>query len=249
METRILVKKGVKTNKPVLVVGLPGIGSVGLLVVQQMRRQHKAEKIASLYSRHLPSYVTMTKKGGIRLANNSFYVIRQKQGDIVLLTGNCQAATPEGQYEVNSRAIDFFANKLEGRYVYTIGGYLPGTPRLGKPRVFGNTTSGKVREAFKNTGVLFGQSKGAIWGSAGMLLAFAKMRKLEGICLLGEASAEVDAAAAKEVAEVLSKRLHIRINTEGMDKLIHATENAAIEMSKQLSAQEEERSRKPSYIR
>ena len=249
METRILVRKDARVSNPVLVVGLPGIGNVGRLVVEQLRKEHRAKRIATLYSRHLPSYVTMTKGGGIRLASNSFYQIKQKGGDIVLLTGNCQAATPEGQYEVNSKTVAFFAGRLKGRFVYTIGGYISGALPTTKPRVFGNATGKVVRSSFKGTKVIFGESRGAIWGAAGMLLAFAKMRKLDGICLLGETSMETDASAAKAVAEVLSQRLHLKINTEGMDKLIKQTEEASVALEKQLSMQQDDSNRKLSYIR
>jgi hypothetical protein len=94
----------VRVANPVLVVGLPGIGNVGRLVVEQLRKEHKAERIAVLYSQHLPSYVTMTRSGGLRLANNSFYLVRQKGRDVVLLTGNCQAATPEGSTRSTRRS-------------------------------------------------------------------------------------------------------------------------------------------------
>lgn len=250
LSTNILVRKGTEARNPVLVVGLPGIGNVGRIVVAQIRKDYKAKRIATLYSSHLPSYTMMTRKGGIRLANNSFYLIKRKGNDIVLLTGNSQAATPEGQYEVNSKILDFFSKRFKGTFVYTIGGYLPGNPSPGKPRVFGNATDRSVRQGFKGSGVLFGESKGAIWGAAGMLVAFAKMRKLPGICLLGETTTNVDAAAAKAVSEVLSSRLKLKISTEGMDKLIKETEWAAQELAKQMQGSlQDDRDKKLSYIR
>jgi hypothetical protein len=145
--------------------------------------------------------------------------------------------------------MDFFAGRLKGGFVYTIGGYLSGELPTARPRVFGNATGKRVVDGFKGTKVVFGESRGAIWGAAGMLLAFAKMRKLDGICLLGETTSEIDASAAKAVAEVLSQRLHLKISTEGMDKLIRQTEAATAALQKQLSAQEDDKNHKLSYIR
>ncbi len=124
--TIIKRKKGLKLNKPTLIVGLPGIGNVGKLVAEHLRREFKAERIATLYSSHFPHQVVMLKNGKVRIVNNRFYLIKAKKGqpnDIVMLTGDVQAVTPEGQYEVNSKIVDFFKDELGGNFIYTIGGY------------------------------------------------------------------------------------------------------------------------------
>ncbi len=237
-KTTIRWKKGVKANKPILIVGLPGIGNVGKLVAEHLRRELGAVKIATIYSPHFPHQVVMLKNGGVRLVNNRFYLIKAKKqtgNDILLLTGDAQAISPEGQYEVNSKIVDFFKSKLDGRFVYTIGGYNIGEGMVGKPRVFGNATDKTVIGQFKGTDVIFGKSKGAIWGSAGLIIAFAKMQKLDGVCLMGETSfLEVDASAAKAVIIQLSKKLSLNINTEDLDKIIEKTAKAVTELEKQV---------------
>lgn len=238
-KTIIKNKKGLKLKNPILIVGLPGIGSVGKIVVEHLRREFKAERIATLYSPSFPNQVIMTKSGRIRLVSNKFFLIRKASlpNDIVLLTGDFQALSPEGQYEVNAKIVKFFKNKLKGKFIYTIGGYVSGEERGTKPpRVFGNATDKKTIADFKKTEVLFGQSKGAIWGSAGMIIAFAKFSKVPGVCLMGETSfMDFDAAAARAVISVLSERLHLKIKTENIDNLIKETTKAINEMEKQLS--------------
>jgi uncharacterized protein len=236
--TVIKRKKNVKINKPILVVGLPGIGNVGKLVAEHLKREFKAEKFATIYSPHFPHQVVMLKNGGVRLVNNRFYLIKSKKlsgNDIVLLTGDVQAVTPEGQYEVNSKIVNFFKDELDGRFVYTIGGYNVGQKIETKPRVFGNATNKKVAEQFKGSEVIFGKSRGLIWGSAGLIIAFAKIVKLEGVCLMGETSfLDVDASAAKAVIIQLSKRLNLDVNTENFDKMIDKTAIAIKELEKQM---------------
>lgn len=264
-KTTIKKKNGIKINKPILIVGLPGIGNVGKLVTEHLKKEFNAEKFATLYSPHFPHQVVMLKNGGLRLVNNRFYLIKAKKpssSDIILLTGDVQAVTPEGQYDVNSAIINYFKDELDGRFVYTVGGYnigegvMPGT----KPRVFGNATDKKVMDQFKGTEVIFGKSKGFIYGSAGLIIAFAKMRKVEGVCLMGETSfLDVDASAAKVVVIQLARKLDLKINTENLDKIIDKTAKAVRELEKQVGMNmgqqyvapnsENEKGGRPSYIR
>ena len=237
--TTIMANKEVKLNSPVLVVGLPGIGNVGKLVAEHLKNEFGGIKLATLYSNHFPHKVIMLKNGGIRLASNRFYYIKSKkkgQSDIVLLTGDDQAATPEGQYEVNERIVRYFKEQLKGRFVYTVGGYTTGEPVTGTPRVFGNATSKQVIDSFKGSSVLFGKSKGMIWGSAGLIVAFAQHQKLDGICLMGETSfVDLDASAAKSVLVVLAARLGLDIDTKNLDKIIEETAKTIKEIEQQMT--------------
>ncbi len=250
MRIKVRMRKGVKLVKPIMMVGLPGIGSVGRIVVEQIRKEYKPQLIAAIYSPHFLSNVMMTKGGGIRLVSNRIYLIKQKPNDILLLTGDCQAGTPEGQFYVNSAIVEFFINKMGGSFIYTVGGYVSHNGMPGKPRVFANATSKDVIRQFSKYDIVFGKSRGAIWGSAGMMLAFAKMHKLPGICLLGETSLmDFDATAAKAVLGVLSKTTPIKVKAEGIDKLINETARMERELAQQITMQEEEKDRKLSYIR
>jgi uncharacterized protein len=258
-ETRIMLKKGVKLKNPVLIVGLPGIGNVGKLIAEHLKKEFKAEKIAVLYSPHFPHQVVMLKNGGIRLVGNRFYLLRSKSGkplkrEIVLLTGESQAITPEGQYEVNAQIVDFFKDRLKGGFIYTLGGYSVSRNLAETPKVYGNVTNKAVMAQFKDSGVIFGKSRGMILGSAGLIIAFAKMKKMGGICLMGETSfLDVDAAAAKAVLKVLAKSLDLDINMQNLDKIIERTARTLKELEKQASGfvtqPGEGDEKRPSYIR
>ncbi len=235
---RIVMKKDVKLNKPILIAGLPGIGNVGKLVVEHLRNEFDGVRFATIYSSHFPHRVVMLKNGGVRLVSNRFYILknRKKNGsDIVILSGDDQAVTPEGQYEINMRIVEFFKDKLKGEFIYTIGGYSTAEAVAGTPRVFGNATNKNVIAQFKGSKVLFGKSKGTIWGSAGLIIAFAKMSNLDGICLMGEtAFADFDPSAAKAVLSVLAERLGLSIDTKNIDKMISKTTNAIKQLEQQL---------------
>ncbi|MDE1868576.1 MAG: proteasome assembly chaperone family protein [Candidatus Micrarchaeota archaeon] len=262
--TIIRVSKDVKLNKPILIAGLPGIGNVGKLAVDHIRKELGATKFATLYSEHFPHQVIMLKSGGIRLVNNRFYYLKSKAkngNDIVLLTGDAQAVTPEGQYEVNSKIVEFFKTKLGGTFIYTIGGYSIAQGIVKSPRVFANVSRKEIMGQFKDLGIHFGESKGIIWGSAGLIIAFAKMQGMDGICLMGEtAFLELDANAAKAVIATLAKKLNLEIKTGNLDKLIKKTNHALRGMEQQVGLGMPpaggvpleggvDLSQKPSYIR
>ena len=260
-KTHIKVKKGVKLSKSILIVGLPGIGNVGRLIAKHLIKEFGAEVIAVLYSPQFPHHVIMLKNGGVRLVSNRFYLLKQKTkagNSIIILTGDFQALTPWGQYEVNDGIVNFFKKRLKGEFIYTLGGYYTGALTR-EPKVFGNATSAKVIKDFKNSGVVFGESKGAILGSAGLIIAFAKMRGVDGICLMGEASSQLDpdAAAAKTVLKVLSNRLQLNVDTSKIDamieeetKALRALEQQFINLQIPMSQETEQPEHgKPSYIR
>ncbi len=239
-ETWIVVKKKTKLNRPVLVVGLPGVGSVGKLVAQHLKNEFDATKFATLYSDHFPPKVTMLKNGTIRMPSNRFYMLKNKKGsrDIVLLIGDDQAASVEGQYEVNQKIVEFFKDTLKGEFIYTVGGYAPGEPVTGSPKVFGNASNRKVVAQLGKSGILFGKSRGMIFGSAGMIIGFAKMDNVPAVCLMGEvAFVDLDAAAAKAVLTVLGPQLGLSIDTKNLDKIISRTAKALKEVEQQMMQQ------------
>ncbi len=233
-ETKTFYKK-VKLKDPILIVGLPGIGSVGSLVGEHLRNSLKAKHFATLYSPYFPYEVVMLKNGGMRLANNRFYYYKDKRKgsnhhDIVILVGDVQAISTEGQYEVNEKIVKFFKS-LGGKTIYTIGGYNIANKYVEKARVFGVASSKEMREYLKKQGVIFGEASGMIIGSAGMIVAFAKHYKIDSACLMGETGVvDVDANAAKAVLEVLSKILDLKLDLSSIEKIRKETEKVIKEM-------------------
>ncbi|MDE1823229.1 MAG: proteasome assembly chaperone family protein [Candidatus Micrarchaeota archaeon] len=236
--TKIYYKK-TRMRNPVLIVGLPGIGNVGSLVCEHIRDSIHARRFATLNSPHFLHQTVMLKNGGMRLINNRFYYKDNKgKNTIVILLGDTQAGTPEGQYEVNEKIVKFFKS-LGGKKIYTIGGYSAGNQFVHNPRVFGVATSKNMRKELAARGVVFGKAAGTIWGSAGLIPAFARKNGLEGACLMGEtAMLEIDANAAKAVLDVLKKLLGIDISLDNIDKIKKETERLIKEVEDAAKAQE-----------
>ncbi|MDE1824422.1 MAG: proteasome assembly chaperone family protein [Candidatus Micrarchaeota archaeon] len=235
--TKIYYKK-TKMKSPIMIVGLPGIGNVGSLVCEHVRDSLGAKRFATLNSPHFLHQTIMLKNGGMRLINNRFYYKENKKNTIVILLGDTQAGTPEGQYDVNEMIVKFFKS-LGGKRIYTIGGYNAGGQFVHNPRVFGVATNKALRKELKSKGVIFGKAAGTIWGSAGLIPAFARKNGLEGACLMGEtAMLEIDATAAKAVLDVLKKLLGIEISLDNIDKIKKETERLIKEVEDAQKAHE-----------
>jgi uncharacterized protein (TIGR00162 family) len=232
-KTTIKLRKAKVGKSPVAIVGMPGIGNVGKLVAEHLRRELKAKRVGTIYSPHFPHQAVMMKSGRLRLVSNTVYWAKSKgkNPDIIIITGDVQAVTPEGQYEVNSMIFRLLHEKFKCGFIYTIGGYTTGEGIPQTRRVFGNATTSAVISKFKNTKIIFGQSKGLIWGSAGLIPAFARIEKVDAACIMGEtAMLEIDAAAAKVVIEELTKILGVKVGTNNLDKIIKKTDELLKQM-------------------
>lgn len=255
-DTKIYYKK-VKLSNPILIVGLPGIGSIGSLVAEHLKNELKAKKFATLYSPHFPYQIIMLKNGGFRLMNNRFYYAKDVKGknDIIILLGDAQPLTPEGQYEVNERIVEFFKH-LGGARVYTIGGYSLGAQYVKTPKVFGLATDAKTIEYIKKQGVTPTDSTGmSVLGSAGMIVAFSKKHGISAACIMGETGMlDIDANSAKAVLQVIGKMLGREIKLGSIEKLRVETEMmmSKLEDASSTPFQQPELGRfkdKPEYIR
>ena len=250
--TIIETQKPKKMKNVVLVTGLPGIGLIGQVVARYLVDELKAKKMANLISPHFPHQVFMTKKGGMRIIKNSFYLVTKKKKNVVILLGDVQAMSSSGQYEVAGKIIDY-AKSIGVSEVITVGGYSTGKIEESR-NVFGVATSDKLRKKLKKHGVRFGEAKGSIVGAAGIIPVFAKIKGLEGACLMGETHGSyIDTTSARQIVVLLSKYLGIPINIKRLDERAKASQKILKkiqeEVRKTMEQQEEATSRHVSYIR
>ncbi|MBI2079880.1 proteasome assembly chaperone family protein [Candidatus Micrarchaeota archaeon] len=231
-DTVVVERKKIKLKKAILITGLPGIGLIGRVVGKYLIDELKGVRIANLYSPHFPHQVFMTKKGGMKLIRNKFYLVKTKKYDLVLLIGDVQAITSYGQYEVADVILDY-AKKVGIEKVLTIGGYSTGKINENR-RIFGVATDKDLLKELKKYGVVFGVARGSIVGAAGLLPALSKLKGIRGACLMGEThGGYVDVTAAKNIVVMLSKLLEFKIDTTKL-------ENKAKEGEKVLKKIEEE---------
>ncbi|MCK4367009.1 MAG: proteasome assembly chaperone family protein [Thermoplasmata archaeon] len=209
-----------KLTNPIFIEGLPGVGNVGKLAAEHLLGELEAKKFADIYSKHFPPQVVVDDGGIIRLVGNQLHYVKRKGGqDLVILVGDFQGLTPEGQYELS----DFIMNTIldmNVKRIYTLGGYGVGR-MIATPRVIGAATGDTLVKDMKKLGVVFpkGEPGAGIVGASGLLLGLGKLRGLECICLMGETSGYfVDPKSAQAVLEVLQKALDVELDFGSLEE-------------------------------
>jgi uncharacterized protein (TIGR00162 family) len=219
-KTVIEETKNVELKNPILIEGFPGLGMVGNIATQNLIRQLKAQKLATLYSPHFPYHVIVSKKGGARLLRGEFYYWENETGenDLILLTGDSQAQTIEGQFEVANCILDY-AEKKRVKTLLTIGGYRNEVED--HPKVVAVSTNPALLKKALKAKAISSEAGIPIVGTAGLLLGLAKFRKIEAICLLGETRGYLpDPKTAKRVIEILQGILGFTVDLKGLNKEI-----------------------------
>jgi uncharacterized protein (TIGR00162 family) len=243
-----------KLKDPLLVEGLPGIGLVGKLAGDHLLDELKAEKIAELYSHDLPPQVMIQEDGTIKLVNMEFYLHRSKKNDLILLVGDFQGITPDGQYRLAEKTIEL-AKTWKVKRIYTLGGL--GTGNLTKtPRVFGAATDTKIVKELSKYNIQF-KGGGAILGASGLLIGIGAQYGIEGVCLMGETHGQIiDAKSAEAVLDVLTQILGVKVDMKALAEKAKESEEQMTKISQMIAAtqQAEEQQKRflsepPSYIR
>jgi uncharacterized protein (TIGR00162 family) len=210
----------VDLKNPILVEGFPGLGMVGSIATQYLTQQLKTEKMAILHSPHFPYHVIVDEKGGARLLQGEFSFWKNKNGenDLIFLTGDSQAQTIEGQFEVANTILDF-AEKKDVKTLITLGGYR--NEFEGTPHVVAVSTNPKLLEKALKNKAITSEAGTPIVGTAGLLLGLSKFRSIDAVCLLGETRGYLpDPKTAKSIIEVLQGILDVTVDLKEMDSEI-----------------------------
>jgi hypothetical protein len=237
-----------RLDKPVMVCGLPGIGSVAWLAVNHLQKELKAELFAEVYSPAFSPKVWLTDDGIVKLMRGEFYFWKNLQSgsDLILFSANEQPYSPEGQYELADTVLDL-AQKFQVRQVITMGGMATDN-FTDHPKVFvGGTDADLVKEVEALGAVKL--AGGAITGTNGLIFGLAKPKNIAAICLLAETPGylSLDANAAKAALELSSKLLRIRVDYSSLEK--QAKENSeAVHKARDLSRNNLPRDRDLSYV-
>lgn len=207
-------------DNPIFIEGLPGIGNVGKLAAEHLIDQLKGKKFADIISKHFPPQVVIEDNGVVRLVDNQLYYAKRDGAnqDLIILTGDYQGLTPEGQYELSDFILGVL-KELNVKRIFTLGGYGIGR-MIKKPRVLGAATEESLVKEMKKLGVVFSRNEpgAGIVGASGLLLGMAKYYGMKSVCLMGETSGYfVDPKSAQAVLEVLAKILGVTVNYDELE--------------------------------
>jgi hypothetical protein len=231
----IKLYKEPKLERPDLICGWPGIGKIGIMAVDYLRRAIAAEELGEIEPWDLFEPRKVIIRDGllkeIEFPSNKFYYQRLGKRDVLFFVGEEQPAegtrlyaTGERAYRMASLVLDV-AEEFGSQRVYTSGAAVTQTHHSLKPRVWAVPNSqdlmDEVRE-YENT-VLMSEiegrhGEGAITGLNGLLLGVAKKRGIKALCLMGEIPYYLQGSpwpypkASKSVLEVLAGTLGIDID-------------------------------------
>ena len=198
---------------PVLVEGLPGVGHVGTLVAEHLIEERDSELIRLLYSEHLPPQVTVQESGLAELVSVELHRVPTENRDLLVLTGDQQAASGVGHYRIANAVLDI-AEETGAERVLALGG-IPTGEIVEEHAVLGAATDEALIETLGDAGVEFRENEpeGGIVGISGLLVGMGGRRGFEAACLMGETSGYlVDPKSAQAVLVVLQELLDFEID-------------------------------------
>lgn len=210
--------KAPAVKDPVFIEGLPGVGNVGKLACDHLVDVTDAKPWADIFSQDFPPQVTVQEDGTVRLVRARLWVAPGACGgrDLVIMTGDFQPMSPQGQHEL----VDAVLDRLEAvgcKELYTTGGYGLGTS-VDEPAVLGAATDKKTVKRLEKIGIRFEEDEpgGGIIGASGLFLGLGMERGFTGACLMGETSGYlVDPKAARAVVTALATLLGIEDKDTG----------------------------------
>jgi len=237
-----------KLKSPVMIIGWPGIGNIGIIAVNALRELTKAEELGEIESYEFfpPSKVVINEGllEKLEFPTNKFYYRSIGGKDLIFFIGEEQPrrqatsdyADGEEAYRMANLVLDV-AEKFGCRRVYTSGAAVslmhhsmcsrvwavPNTKHLlGEIKGYANTI---LMSEIEGRG-----GKGQITGLNGLLLGVAKKRGFDGICLMGEIPIYLQGLpllypkASKSVLDVFSGMLGINIDLSQFEKFVRQSE-------------------------
>ena len=222
----INVLEEVELENPIFIEALPGLGHVGKLAADHMIDELEATKFAEIYSPTFPPQVLVRDEGIIENMYNELYYLRdvgEDNLDLIILVGNTQALSPEGQYIVCKEILDF-VSKYNIDRIFTLGGMVTSPQPVENPNVFGAATNEANVELLKEAEIEIRSNDGGIVGASGLFLGLGVRQGIHGMCLMGETPGYfIDAEAAEALLKKLSRILNFEINVDKLDERAEET--------------------------
>ena len=182
-------KKQIELKDPIAIVGSPGLGSIGKLVVDELIEESKAELTTNLYSTHFPAvyhtqpaylaHYALPGVGGVKVEKQTMDLPKvkffSKEPSLVLVNGYHSNFT--GAYEVAEKVVDILKNFGVKRIIITAG--------FGskEKKVCCAATSLSLIKEMKEKYNLETEYKGPFYGFSGLVFGASKRKGIEAVSL------------------------------------------------------------------
>ncbi len=214
-------KKLPKTEKPILIEGLPGIGSVGKIAVDFMIDELEPTLLYTIYSNSFPNLVFISENNLVEMPAIKIHLHKKKGGDILLMSGDIQPVDERSSYEFAYQMVDLM-KKLGCKEIVTLGGI--GRPGPVKdPKVYITATDQKTLKKYESKKVnsKIGGVVSNIFGATGLLLGAAQVKGLQGAAFLVDTFGHplhLGISEAKSLVDVLNGAFKLDIDLKKLDK-------------------------------
>ncbi len=222
----------IKLNRPILIVGLPGIGNVGKISVDFLIEQLSAKKLCNFFSYKLPNSVFVNEKDVIKMPSISLYYKKfdkKNRNDILILAGEIQPMEEESTFEFCDKVLEIF-RQYGGIEIITLAGIGYGMiPEQPKVYCTGNSESviKKYREGTSIQKKIYGVV-GPIVGVSGLLVGLAGRKKIPAVSILSETYNHpfyLGIKGSRAILDALNKKLDLNINMKKLDAEISKIES------------------------
>lgn len=242
----IVLYREPELEAPILVASWPGIGNIGIIAVDSLRRALKADELGEIE----PWEFFYPKRAVIRdgvlkaleFPSCKFYFKRTQKGDLIFFIGEEQPDAGTKTYAEGAKAYNManlvvdVALKFGCRRIYTSGAAVAPIHHTASSRVWAvpnDSSLLKELRGYRNV-VLMSDieghgGQGNIAGLNGLLIGVAKKRGIEAICLMGEIPIYLHGfpipypKGAKAVVEVLSAILGVAVDMAELNAFIEQT--------------------------
>jgi proteasome assembly chaperone (PAC2) family protein len=250
-------------ENPVMIACWPGIGNVGLVAVDTLRRALDAEEFGEIepwdffYPRKV--FIKSGELKDLEFPSNKFYFKRTEKSDIIFFIAEEQPAWEGRAYAEGTKAY-YMANlvldvalQLGCRRVFTSGAAVASTHHTLRPRVWAVPNAESLiseLRSYDNT-VLMSDiegrgGEGNITGLNGLLLGVARKKGIEAICVMGEIPVYLQGfpilypKASKAVLEVLTAALGINIDMGNITEFAERSEKEIDRLYRELPPEAKE---------
>lgn len=237
IEQRDLAGMGLAGKDVIVACGMPGIGTVGKMVVEAIRDHFKAEPVVTIFYDDFPSQVIVEAGGTLVLPSvQLLHASVSGKVSLLLVTGDFQPTSNTGVYNFMEKFWEFLERKgMVVSMLVSTGAYVPEhIPTRPKIYVAGTSKDAVATFVDIDPGVVQVMDGGIITGANGIFPAWGSIVGVPGICLLAETIPMVkkDPKAAKILIELLGNRFGFTANVSELQAMADEMDSTIEELKK-----------------
>jgi len=260
-----------KLVNPVMIACWPGIGNIGIMAVDMLRRMVAAEEFGEIESWDFfyPKKILIRdgELKSLEFPENKFYFKKTEKNDLLFFIGEEQPSDGRGGYAEGTKAYKManlvldVAQRCGCHRIYTSGAAVAPIHHTARSRVWVVPNREELIDevkSYENT-VLMSEvegrdGQGNITGLNGLILGVAKMRGLEAICVMGEIPIYIHGfpvpypKGSRAVLEVLGAALGVNIPMYEINELIQKSDGEIESVYEKLPSEIREQLDKLKYV-